>query len=216
MKNALIVAGGWDGHEPQQCAELFAAELGKRGFHVEISDTLDAYLDVEKMNALSLLVPIWTMGEISGDQLDGLMKAVKSGIGVAGFHGGMGDSFRGNHTYEWLVGGHFVAHPGNIRDYSVNIVKGEHEITRGIGDFQVHSEQYYMLTDPGNNVLATTTFDGAGDDMMWLAGVVMPVVWTRQWDKGRVFYSGLGHVAAEFAVPETLELTLRGMLWACK
>lgn len=216
MKKALIVAGGWDGHEPEKCAALFAGLLRENDYEVEVSDTLDAYLDAEKLAALDLIVPMWTMGQISEEQIKGLSDAVKSGVGLAGFHGGMGDSFRGEHGYEWLVGGHFVSHPGNIKDYTVNIVETENPIVQGIGDFAVHSEQYYMLTDPGNHVLATTVFDGNGDDRPWLKGVVMPVVWTRQWFEGRVFYSSLGHVAAEFDVPQTREITLRGMLWASK
>jgi type 1 glutamine amidotransferase len=139
MKKALIVAGGWDGHEPVQCAELFAPLLQEKGFEVEISQTLDAYLDTEKMNALSLVVPIWTMGQISGEQEKGLLDAVTSGVGFAGFHGGMGDSFRGHHSYEWAVGGHFVAHPGDIKPYKVNVTNTEHEITRGLSDFQMQS-----------------------------------------------------------------------------
>lgn len=216
MKNALIVAGGWEGHEPEKCAELFDSLLREKGFEVEISNDLDVYTDAEKLNALDLIVPIWTMGTLSEEQTKGLVAAVAGGVGLAGFHGGMGDSFRGNHAYEWMVGGHFVSHPGNIRDYKVDICASDNEITSGINDFTMHSEQYYMLTDPGNHVLATSTVDGTGDGMTWLAGVEMPIVWTRQWDKGRVFYSSLGHVAADFDVPEAREITVRGMLWASK
>jgi len=216
MKKALVVAGGWEGHEPQQCADLFAGLLRKKDFEVEISHTLDAYLDAEKLSALNLIVPIWTMGHISEEQEKGLIEAVKSGVGLAGFHGGMGDSFRGKTGYEWLVGGHFVSHPGDIKDYTVDIVQKDDPITQGLSSFQMHSEQYYMLTDPGNRVLATTTFDSTGYGMTWLKGVAMPVVWTRQWGQGRVFYNSLGHVAADFNVPEARELTLRGMLWASK
>jgi type 1 glutamine amidotransferase len=216
MNKALIVAGGWEGHEPQKCADLFAGLLREKGYEVEVSDTLDSYLDVEKLNALSLIVPIWTMGKISEEQGKGLIEAVKGGVGFAGFHGGMGDSFRGYSSYEWLVGGHFVSHPGDIKDYTVNIKESNDPITQGVGDFKMHSEQYYMLTDPGNRVLATTTFDGEGYGMTWLKGVEMPVVWTRQWGEGRVFYNSLGHVAADFEVHEARELTLRGMLWASK
>lgn len=216
MKKALVVAGGWDGHEPQQCADLFAGLLREKEYEVEISHTLDAYLDSEKMNVLDLIVPIWTMGKISDEQEKGLIEAVKGGVGLAGFHGGMGDSFRGRSNYEWLVGGHFVSHPGDIKDYTVDIKVKDDPITQGLSDFKMHSEQYYMLTDPGNRVLATTTFDGTGYGMTWLKGVEMPVVWTRQWGQGRVFYNSLGHVAADFEVPEARELTLRGMLWASK
>ncbi len=214
MKKALIVWGGWEGHEPQKCADIFAPALRERGFEVEVSDTLDSYLDTEKMLALDLVVPIWTMGTISKEQEKGLLDAIGSGVGLGGWHGGMADSFRNNTTYQWMVGGQWVAHPGNIIDYTVNITNHDDPITAGLSDFQMHSEQYYMHVDPANQVLATTTF--SGDHAPWVAGTVMPVVWKRMWQQGRVFYSSLGHVASDFNVAEAKEIQLRGMMWASR
>jgi type 1 glutamine amidotransferase len=215
MRNALIVWGGWDGHEPGQCAELFAPRLQERGFSVEVRDTLDAYDDPARLQDLSLIVPIWTMGAIEKQQAENLVEAVKSGIGVAGFHGGMGDSFRGNIDYQWLVGGQFLAHPDGLKEYAVNIVKPDDPIVAGISDFKVRSEQYYLLVDPRNEVLATTTHQS--QSAPWTNGVVMPYVWKKLHGLGRVFYSALGHQAHEFTdVPEQLEITLRGMLWAAR
>jgi type 1 glutamine amidotransferase len=211
-----MVWGGWEGHQPKQCVEVFAPFLKGEGFDVTISDSLDVYLDEPVMESLSLVVPVWTMGTISNEQLDGLLGAIKAGTGIAGWHGGMGDSFRNATEYQFMVGGQWVAHPGNIVDYTVNIIDHEDPITAGIGDFAVRSEQYYMHTDPGNKVLATTTFSGVEGDMPWVAGTVMPVVWKRMWGEGRVFYSGLGHLASEFEVTETREIMQRGMLWAAR
>lgn len=213
-KKALIVWGGWSGHEPKQCAEIFAPMLRDRGYEVELSDTLDSYLNKEKMMALDLVVPMWTMGTITREQEKGLLEAVASGVGIAGWHGGMADSFRNNTEYQWMVGGQWVAHPGNIIDYTVNIINYNDPITAGLADFQMHSEQYYMHTDPSNEVLATTTF--SGEHAHWVKGTVMPVVWKRMWDKGRVFYSSLGHQARDFNVPEAKEIEIRGMLWASR
>lgn len=215
-KKALINWGGWDGHEPDLCAKVVAAVLSGEGYDVEISDTLDTYLDKEKMESLSLVVPIWTMRKSTWEQISGLLNAVKSGVGIAGFHGGMGDSFRDNTDYQFMVGGQWVAHPGNIMDYTINIVKPKDPIVAGLKDFKMHSEQYYMHTDPGNEVLATTTFSGKVGDCPWIAGTVMPVVWKRTFAAGRVFYSSLGHVAKDFDVPEVKEILRRGMLWASK
>ena len=211
-----MVWGGWAGHEPQQTVERFAPFLRDNGFDVRVEDNMDVYLDAAYMNSLSLVVPIWTMGSIENEQEKGLLEAVKSGVGLAGWHGGTGDSFRNNTGYQWMIGGQWVAHPGNIIDYSVQITDPDHEITRGIGEFAMHSEQYYMHTDPGNNVLATTTFSGQHEGADWIAGTVMPVLWTRMWGKGRVFYSSLGHVNADFDVPEAAETIKRGMLWAAR
>jgi type 1 glutamine amidotransferase len=214
-KSALIVVGGWDGHEPEQCAAIFKPLLEGEGFEVEVSHSLDVYLDTEKVLALSLVVPIWTMGEISDEQSRGLRDAVRSGVGLAGWHGGMADAFRNDTVYQFMVGGQWVAHPDNIIDYTVNIIDHEDPITAGLDDFAMHSEQYYMHVDPGNQVLATTTF-GKTTEAPWTEGTMMPVVWKRMWGKGRVFYSSLGHVAADFDVPEALEIQRRGLVWAAR
>jgi len=214
QKKALMVYGGWDGHEPKQCVERFAPFLREQGYDVTISDTLDAYLDKEFLSSLALIVPVWTMGEITGEQFNGLRDAVASGVGLAGWHGGMCDSFRANTEYQFLTGGQWVAHPGNIIRYTVNLTVKDDPITAGLEDFEMTSEQYYLHTDPSNRVLATTTFDGAVHP--WIAGTVMPVVWTRAWSKGRVFYSSLGHVAKDFDVPEARTIVERGMLWASR
>lgn len=214
MKKAIIVWGGWDGHEPKLCADLFAPILRNEGYEVDVFDSLDVYLNKEKMAGLDLIVPVWTMGTITREQEAGLLEAVKSGIGIAGWHGGMGDSFRNNTEYQWMVGGQWVAHPGGVIDYRVNITKPEDPIVAGIQDFDMHSEQYYMHLDPSNEVLATTTFDG--EHAYWVKGTVMPVVYKRMYGQGRVFYASFGHVRKDFDVPETVEIVRRGMLWASK
>ena len=213
-KKAVIVWGGWEGHEPKQCVDVFAPILEEEGFEVTISDTLDTYKDQDLMLAQDLIVPTWTMGTIADDQEKGLLAAIESGVGVAGWHGCMGDSFRNNTNYQFMVGGQWVAHPDGIIEYTVNITSDD-PIVAGLGDFQMHSEQYYMHTDPGNEVLATTVLAGI-ESSPWVNDTVMPVVWKRPWGKGRVFYSSLGHVAVDFDVPEAREIQRRGMLWASR
>jgi uncharacterized protein len=206
QRNALIVWGGWDGHQPQVFAEICEQMLRDEGLDVVIASSLDA-LTEDRLSGLSLIVPIWTMGTIGPSQLDALLGAVSGGVGLAGFHGGMGDAFREATEFQWMVGGQFVAHPGGIVEYGVTIADRDSSITQGIGDFRMRSEQYYMHVDPSNRVLATTTF---GD------GCVMPVAWTRRWGEGSVFYSSLGHTTADLEVPEVGELQRRGMLWAIR
>ena len=214
-KKAIMVWGGWEGHEPKQCVDIFAPILEEEGFAVTISDTLDTYKDRDLMAEQDLVVPAWTMGQIEGEQEQGLLAAVDSGVGIAGWHGCMADSFRNNTTYQFMVGGQFVAHPDGIIDYTVNIAAPDDPIVAGLDDFQMHSEQYYMHTDPGNQVLATTTLEGR-QSASWVNGTVMPVVWKRAWGAGRVFYSSLGHVARDFDVPQAREIQRRGMIWASR
>ena len=222
-KSALLVWGGWSGHAPKECTEIFGPWLDRQGYSVEISDTLDVYLDVEKLKSLSLIVPIWTQGQISDQQEAGLLNAVASGVGIAGWHGCMGDSFRSNVNYQFMVGGQWVAHPGGYIDYIVDIVDHDDPVTAGIDAFSIVTEQYYMHVDPGNKVLATTTFKGdqrishlAPYECPWIAGSKMPVVWKKMWGNGRVFFSSLGHKLDDFCVWEVMEITRRGMLWASR
>jgi type 1 glutamine amidotransferase len=214
MKSAILVWGGWEGHQPEKGADLFAQFLREQQYNVEIFDTLSVYEDGAKLQSLDLIVPIWTMGTISAEQERGLLDAVRSGVGLAGWHGCMADSFRNNTEYQFMVGGQWVAHPGNIIDYTVNITRADDPIMTGLSDFQMHSEQYYMHVDPMNEVLATTTF--SGEYAPWIAGATIPVVWKKRWGAGRVFYSSLGHVVSDFNVPEALEIMKRGMLWASR
>ncbi|MBN8526863.1 MAG: ThuA domain-containing protein, partial [Planctomycetes bacterium] len=206
--------GGWEGHQPKQCVDLFAPLLREQGYELTITDSLDIYLDQPFMRSLDLVVPVWTMSTITKEQEQGLLGAVAGGVGIAGWHGGMADSFRNNPEYQFMVGGQWVAHPGNIIDYTVNITDRGDPIMHGLSDFRMHSEQYYMHVDPAVQVLATTTF--TGEHAPWIDGVVMPVVWKKRWGAGRVFYSSLGHVASDFEVPEAREITCRGMLWASR
>lgn len=214
IKSVLFVWGGWSGHEPKQCVDLFAPLMEQAGYKVTIQDTLDAYLDLEGLKQQDLIVQAWSMGDIRREQLEGLSKAIESGVGFAGWHGGIGDSFRNHPDFQFIVGGQWVAHPGGIIDYRVNITDHEDPITTGLNDFDMHSEQYYMHVDPSNQVLATTTF--RGDVLPWIDGTVMPVVWKRRWGEGKVFYCSLGHVAKDFEVPQAREIVRRGLIWATR
>jgi len=212
---ALIVWGGWEGHEPAQIAAIFAEGLREHGFEVTVSDTLDAFLDGPLLRSLNLIVPVWTMGAITEEQLAPLLAAVESGVGIGGCHGGMCDSFREATAYQFMTGGQWVAHPGNDGvAYDVHIADAEHPITVGSRDFMVTTEQYYMHVDPAVKVLATTRFPVINGPHAANGPVEMPVVWTKRYGAGRVFYNSLGHHADIVRQPEVLRLCLRGLRWA--
>jgi len=212
MREALIVWGGWSGHEPEQGANIVGSMLEEEGFKVYIETSTEAFAD-PTIHDMSLIVPIYTMSKIEKEEVDNLTKAVEGGVGLGGYHGGMCDAFRDAVAYQFMCGGQWVAHPGNIIDYRVNITS-EDPIVAGLGDFDYRSEQYYMHVDPSNEVLATTRF--TGEHAPWIDGVVMPVAWKRKHGKGRVFYSALGHVAKEFEVPQMRTILKRGLLWAAR
>jgi type 1 glutamine amidotransferase len=213
MRQALIVWGGWNGHEPERGAEIVRDFLQEDGFDVRVETSTAAFAD-PAIRDLSLIVPIYTMSKIEKGEAANLVAAVESGVGLAGYHGGMADAFRDAVDYQFMVGGQWVAHPGNIIDYHVDIAKPQDPIVDGMERFPYRSEQYYMHVDPSNEVLATTTF--TGDHAPWIDGVVMPVVWKRRHGQGRVFYSSLGHVASEFEVPQMRTILRRGMNWAAR
>jgi hypothetical protein len=213
MREAMIVWGGWDGHDPELCAQIYRRWLHEDGFSVRIESDPKVFADPD-IHKLSLIIPIFTMSKIEKDAAENLAKAIESGVGMAGHHGGMGDAFRDSTEYQFITGGQWVAHPGNIINYRVNIVKPDDPIMQGISDFDYTSEQYYLHVDPANEVLATTTF--TGDHAYWINGVVMPVAWKRLYGNGRVFYCSLGHRASEFDVPEMATMIRRGMNWAAR
>ncbi|TPQ34071.1 hypothetical protein C2U70_17915 [Bradyrhizobium guangdongense] len=213
MRKALIVWGGWPGHDPDLCASMIRGWLKQEGFDVRIETTTAVFAD-PAIHDLSLIIPIYTMSKIEKPEALNLCAAVRSGVGLAGHHGGMCDAFRESVDYQFLCGGQWVAHPGNIIDYKVDLTKPDDPIMKGLKSFEHRSEQYYMHVDPANEVLATTTF--SGEHAPWIDGVVMPVVWKKRYGEGRVFYSSLGHRAYELDVPEIRTLMTRGMLWAAR
>jgi hypothetical protein len=212
-KRALIVWGGWAGHEPERGAQIVSKMLREADFEVSVETSTAAFAD-PAIHDLDLIVPIYTMATIAKEELGNLCRAVAGGIGLGGYHGGMCDAFRQATEYQFMCGGQWVAHPGNIIDYRVDVSRPDDPIMAGIESFDYRSEQYYMHVDPAIEVLATTTFSGA--HAWWIEGVVMPVVWKHRYGKGRVFYSSLGHVAAEFAVAEMRTILRRGLLWAAR
>lgn len=211
-KKVLFVWGGWEGHDPAPCRDLIVPWMQSEGAEVTVKDNLDCYTDAALMERMDLIVQIWTMGQISNEQEQGLLKAIRNGAGLAGWHGGIGDSFRNNVEYQFMVGGQWVAHPGGVIDYDVNIIDCKDPVTKGLSNFHMKSEQYYVHVDPNVKVLATTTFNG--DHAFWIDRAVIPVVWKKSYGKGRVFYSSLGHVAKDFEVPEVFEIMKRGIRWA--
>ncbi|PIF05308.1 MAG: hypothetical protein CSA36_07425 [Draconibacterium sp.] len=207
-----MVWGGWNGHHPRELTEKVKTFLEQEGAIVTISNSLDVYTNKKIMDNTDLIFQSFTMGTITLEQEKGLLKAVKNGAGLAGTHGGLGDSFRKNTEYQFMVGGQWVAHPGNITDYTVEITDHSDPVTKGVDDFKMHSEQYYMHVDPNVKVLATTTFTSEHAD--WIGGAVMPVVWKKNYGKGRVFYISVGHTPADFDMPEAWEILKRGIKWA--
>lgn len=217
-KRALIFYGGWDGHEPKLTSRRFARLLEKHGYEVTLSNKLKCLAKLERLMEYDLLVSCWTMGEIKPKYVDNVVKAVAAGVGLAGCHGGMCDSFRENTQWQFITGGQWVSHPGGDgTEYTVNICPGDNPITAGLEDFPVCSEHYYLHIDPAIEVLATTRFPSPAVPYYHISNkpVDMPVVWTKYWGNGRVFYTSLGHHDDVFDKSPNAEIMMeRGLVWA--
>lgn len=216
-KKALIVWGGWDGHQPDLVAKRFERYLKDAGIPSDISDTLEVFKDLQKLMTYDLIVPIWTMGEIEEELVNNVSEAIAAGTGMAGCHGGMCDAFRDSVLWQFITGGNWVSHPGGDSvNFVVNIKDSSSPLVENIRDFKVSTEHYYLLTDPGNEVLATTDFPNVDWYHSTHKKVEMPVVWTKRWGLGRIYYNSLGHQDNVFDVPEAGELMRRGLLWAAQ
>jgi len=213
MRKALIVWGGWPGHQPEQGARIVEQMLVEDGFEVEVTSDYSAFGRPE-VKELSLIVPVITSDTIAREPIDNLVAAVRGGVGLAGYHGGLATSFRDMVNFHYLTGVQWVQHPGDIVDFRVHVEKPFDPIMEGIADFDYRSEQYYLHVDPSIDVLATTLFTGEHD--LVTTGIKMPVVFKRQFGLGRIFYTALGHVPAEFEHKEMRTILRRGLNWAAR
>jgi type 1 glutamine amidotransferase len=218
-RKVLILCGGWDGHEPKLITARFKGFLESEDFAVEVEESLEVLKDVDRLKALDLFIPVWTMCNepLAKPYFESVSEAIGSGVGLAGNHGGMCDAFRNNVLWQFITGANWVAHPGGDgTKYRVNIISKSNPITEGLKDFEVSSEQYYLHTDPANEVLATTRFPTVKWYHSANGEVDVPQVWTRKWGHGRVFYNALGHHDDVFNIPEAWEMMKRGLLWAAE
>tara|TARA_B100001250_G_scaffold122420_1_gene103961 strand:- start:735 stop:1571 length:837 start_codon:yes stop_codon:yes gene_type:complete len=221
-KNIIYVYGGWEGHKPTESVDFMVPKLRAEGANVKVFDTLSVYTDEKIMAETDLIIQIWTMGKITKEQFEGLEKAIMNGTGFSGWHGGLGDAYRDNLRYQFIVGGQFIFHPGGKIDHSIKIIDKTDPITRGLNDFDLKkTEQYYMLIDPNIKVLAISEFirekyEKPGVEENKLTGSTMPVVWKKNYGKGRIFYSSIGHNLTDFDVPEVITMQMRGFSWAAE
>lgn len=221
-KNIIYVYGGWKGHKPAESVDLFVPKLEAEGATVQVFNTLDVYTNKALMDNADLIIQTWTMGKITKEQFSGLQQAVMNGTGISGWHGGIGDSFRDNIKYQFMIGGQFLFHPGGKIDHRIKIKNKKDPITKGIKDFELKkTEQYYMFVDPNVTVLAISEFPRESYNKKDskkaennITGSTMPVVWKKNYGKGRVFYSSIGHNLTDFNVPEVMEMQMRGFRWA--
>ena len=210
LPHAWILTGGWSGHDPEGVAAWTAERLAALSLSAEVVRDLDALLD-PALDGLALLVPNWSWGQLSRPQEAAIVAAVERGLGLVGTHGGMGDAARGSLAYQWLVGGQFVAHPGDVCPHRVTFDSGS-TLLGDLPAVELMTERYVMLVDPAVTVHARLTL--GADPLPWLDGVQLPVAWTRRWGAGRVAYLSVGHSVDDLRVPEMATAFERLAGWA--
>lgn len=216
MAKALVTWGGWEGHEPEKVGPMFADWLREAGMEVTLTDSLACFDDAEAVKAYDLIVPVWTMSKIEKSQALNVCAAVAAGTGIAGCHGGMCDAFRENVDWQFMTGAQWVAHPGNDGvEYGVRITSAD-PLVAGVGDFTVKTEQYYLHVDPAVKVHAVCDFPVVEGPHSVNGPVAMPVVFTKGYGKGRVYYNALGHQKNVIDHGPAAELMRRGLLWAAR
>ena len=228
-RKALVVRGGWEGHHPVEATDLFIPFLEQSGFDVRVEESNEIYADDEVMASTDLILQSVTMSEISREAFLGLKAAVERGTGLAGWHGGIADSYRNSSDYLQLIGGQFATHPSkhpdqcsgdqsdNYLPYTVELTdlgRG-HEIMAGLDDFTLHTEQYWVLHDDLIDVLATTTHP-VQPYHPWHRPLTSPAVWTRLWGEGRIFVATPGHSLDVLQDDNVRTIIERGMLWASR
>ena len=212
-KKALVVWGGMELHTPERGAHVVRDLLEDEGFAVTVTSDYDA-LGAEDVGSNDLVVPVITDGTLAPEKMANLIAAIRAGTGLAGYHMGLATSFRSSVPFRYAAGCYWVQHPGNIITYRVDVAESDHPIMAGIKSFEHTSEQYYLNFDPAVEVLATTVFSGGFHP--WRKDVVMPVVFTTTHDRGRVFYSSLGHTADELELEPVRTILRRGLVWAAR
>ncbi|MTK03552.1 ThuA domain-containing protein [Micromonospora sp. CP22] len=229
QRRALVVRGGWEGHRPVEATELFIPFLKANGYAVRVEESTEIYADAAEMVGTDLVVQCVTMSEITAEQVAGLHAAVAAGTGFTGWHGGIVDSFRASAEYLHLVGGQFATHPGvepcarrggaedNFLPHSVRLTDlgRQHPITAGIDDFDLVTEQYWVLHDDLIDVLAVTTHP-TQPWHPWHRPVTSPAIWTRLWGAGRVVVTTPGHSLDVLEHPAVRTVIERGMVWATR
>jgi type 1 glutamine amidotransferase len=200
--SALIIWGGWEGHDPERVASFVALHLSGLGCKVEVLAGVEGLVgrDLEQYD---LIVPVWSLGIQHPAAQQAVLAAVEQGVGLAAFHGGI-DWFA-DREYARMIGGHFIFHPPSSQ-YWITVEDTTHPIVQGIDSFEVDTEQYYFHLDPANHIITSTRF----------GEVYMPNTWIRTHGHGRVFYCSLAHTIEVLEEAPVRKLLLQGMQWAAR
>jgi len=203
MKKILIIYGGLKFHEPDKTIKLFISFLKSKNFAIDIRSNINIYSKINELKKYNIIFQNYGEKKIKRKQERGLIEAVKSGVGLVGFHAGLCDTFKNSYAYQYMVGGQFVYHP-EVKKFKV-IIDKKSRLLREIKNFNIKTELYYFHFSPDIKIHAWTVIEN---------NIKMPVVWTRTFGRGRIFYCSMGHNTKDFEKKEFFEIMKRGIIWA--
>ena len=178
---------------------------------MEATEDADFFKE-ETLQQFNVVVFLNTTGDVLDEtQQIEFNRFIQAGGGFVGIHAAA------DTEYDWpwygdLVGGWFQSHPNdpNVREGRVIVVDEEHEATSGLpAEWMKVDEWYdYRSVTPGASVLLNIDEASYKRPDENPASAPRPISWYREFDGGRMFYTGLGHTAESFSDPLYL-----GHLW---
>ena len=147
------------------------------------------------------------VGELTEEQESGLLTYTRSGGGFFGLHTAAA-SFRKSEGYHDMLNGFFSGHSPYM-EFTVNVSDSEHPISKGLKDFDVTDELYYLKHNADISHHLMYAYDHTKDETHVMA-------FHHTYGKGRVFYFALGHDMVVLENPSFQNIVQRGMLWVGK
>jgi type 1 glutamine amidotransferase len=130
---------------------------------------------------------------------------VRAGGALVGLHAGL-SSYGHDGEYGRTTHGSFINHPVEHPDFLVRRTRAAHQITRGMKEFSIRDEMYFVRVDSGQT---TILMESWSPDYGSSAAA-----WAHQIGKGRVFCFTPGHRDEVLASPAYLAVLRNGLRWA--
>lgn len=212
---------GW--HHKSINAGVTAFEKMALNHHFSLDWQEDANLiNDENLARFDVVVFLQTTGDVLNDtQQKALEKFIKSGKGFVGIHSAA------DTEYDWpwygeMIGHRFVIHPV-IQTAKLSVINRQFPGLEYFPDQLLWTEEWYeygpALSDNLTYIMSVdeSTYDPKAD---WGRvkgqgmGKFHPIAWFQEFDGGRAFYTGLGHMPATYENKNFIEHIFGGLYWA--
>lgn len=176
---------------------------------------IDTFEDVQIFNSDKFFEYIAAIfysqgGELTNKQEMNILEFIKAGRGFIGLHGASA-SFKSHSKYFEMLGGRFIEHK-RVKSFKVINIEKQHPITRGLEDFTVRDEPYRHEFSMSKDIRILAIGDYQDVDNPNLE----PIMWTKSYGEGRVFYCSLGHRTNSLKSPIFQKIIQRAVKWVIK